>query len=191
MSLKIPFKYDVGQIIAGLKGKDPRAWEAFNNLNTASRDLNTLTGNIKAVALYERVTFHLPIDASGNDVMRYVVKNPVDPSNVAISSQLQITGLVLSTKAPSAGIEIDIEVSNDRGVTYATILKDTSDPNVVYDKGTLPAGLSLFQYGFPQFARNTFNDNDFLSIDLVSGDPTEELEIDLIGNYILVINFNQ
>ena len=187
MSLTIPYQYDIGQIIAGLKGKDPRLWEALNKLNTSARDLNQITGNIEAIVLYERITFHLPIDASGNDVMRYVVRNPVDPSNVAITTQLNLTGLILSTKVPSGGIEIDVEVSNDRAVTYKTILKDTSDPNVVYDKGTLPAGLTLFQYGFPQFARNTFNDNDFISIDLVSGDPAEELEIDLIGNYTLTL----
>lgn len=182
--LKIPFKYDVGQIIASLKGKDPRLWEALNNLNNATRDLNSIVGNIRALAVYERITFKIPATSVGTDVARYVVRIPVDPSNVPIGSQLNLTGLIISTKVASAGDICDVRVSNDRGTTWRSILKDPiTDATIVYTKAEIKVGLTLMQYGLNQFNTNALFNNDFLRADFVSGTATNEITLDLIGNY--------
>ena len=184
MALKIPYKYDIGQIIAPIKQSDPKLWQALNNLNTAIVDLNGIVGNIKALTLYERIRFDIKTDET--DVERYIVRMPVDSDNNPITTQLVLSQLVITSKViPATDDVVDILVSNDRGVTWASILKDTSDPDVTYDNATLVIGQTLMTYGVSQFARNTFNTNDFLRIDWISGNSTDEIQVNLIGAYIL------
>ena len=182
--LKIPYQYDIGQIIAPIKQKDPKLWQALNDLNTATRALNTIVGNDQALCLYERIHFEIG-DAAVN-IGRYVVRMPVDSSNNPITTKLVLSQLIISSNAVPAGNDVvDIQVSNDRGVTYRTILKDTSDPSVTYDKATLLAGQTLMTYGVSQFAVNTFADNDFLQISFVSGNTSDNLAVELVGSYVL------
>src|SRR5665213_1149492 len=122
--LKIPYKYDIGQIIAPIKQTDPKLWQALNNLNTAVTDLNQIVGNVKALSLYERIRFDITV--ADVDQERYIVRVPVDPSNDPITTQLVLSQLVISSKViPIANDIVNILVSNDRGVTWASILKDT------------------------------------------------------------------
>lgn len=184
--LRIPYKYDVGQIIAPIKAKDPKLWEALNKLNDAARDLNSIVGNVRALVLYKRITIKIPFDAAGNDVARYVVKMPVDANNVPIVTQLNLTGMVISTKAASAGDICDIKLSNNRGTTWRSILKDPAiDATVVYDRAEIKVGLTLMQFGINQFNAATLFDNDFLRADFISGTAADEITIELIGNYTL------
>lgn len=182
--LKIPYKYDIGQIIAPFKKDQPTLWQALDKLNTATTDLNQIVGNIKALSLYERITFDIGVD--GTDIERYIVRMPVDADNNPITAQLRLTQLVISSQfAPAVDDIIDILVSNDRGTTWHSILKDTSDPDIVYSKGTLIAGQTLMTYGMSQFARNTLNTNDLLRIDWISGNSADQIKVNLIGNYLL------
>lgn len=182
--LKIPYKYDIGQIIAPIKQTDPKLWQALTNLNVAVTDLNQIVGNVKALSLYERIRFDIKV--ADVDQERYVVRVPVDDNNDPIATQLVLSQLVITSKViPIANDVIDILVSNDRGVTWASILKDTTDPLVTYDKATLVIGQTLMTYGVIQFARNTFNTNDFLRIDWVSGTIADEIQVNLIGAYVL------
>ncbi len=184
MALKIPYKYDIGQIIAPIKQSDPKLWQALNDLNTATRTLNTIVGNDQALCLYERIQFEIG-DASVN-LGRYVVRIPVDATNNPIGTQLILSQLIISSNNIPAGDDVvDISVSNDRGVTWRTILKDTSDPDVTYDKATLVAGQTLMTYGSPQFATNTFNSNDMLKIDFISGATSDGIQVSLVGAYVL------
>ena len=184
MALKIPYQYDIGQIIAPIKQSDPKLWQALNNLNTATVALNQIVGNLNALAIYERITFEIKTDAT--DVQRYVVRVPVDATNVQIGLRLVLSQLVISSKViPVSDDVVDILVSNDRGVTWRTILKDTTDVSITYDKATLVTGQTLMTYGISQFAVGTFNTNDFLRIDWVSGTPTDDIQVSLIGAYVL------
>lgn len=183
--LIIPYKYDIGKIIAKFKKDQPQLWQALNDLNTAAVDLNTIVGNIKPVALCERIQFEISTNAT--NVQRYVVRVPVDPSNDPIATNLTLTQLIISSKALPAGNDVvDILWSTDRGVTWTSILKVTgTDPAVIYDKATLVTGQRLMTYGVKQFAHNTFNTNDFLRIDWISGTPADDIQVSLIGNYVL------
>lgn len=185
MSLIIPYKYDIGQVIAQFKKDQPVLWRALDNLNTAAVDLNQFVGNIKALSLYERITFDITV--ADVDQHRYVVRMPIDENNNEITEHLQLTQLVISSKViPIADDVVDILVSNDRGLTWASILKLTgTDPDVAYDSATLVTGQTLMTYGVKQFARNKFNTNDFLRIDWISGTITDEIKVSLIGNYTL------
>ncbi len=182
--LKIPYKYDILQIIAPIKQTDPKLWQALNDLNTSARALNDVVGNLKALCLYERIAFEIKV--ADVDQQRYVVRIPIDSDNNPIGTQLFISQLVISSKViPIVDDVVDILVSNDRGVTWRTILKDTTDTDVTYDKATLVLGQTLMTYGKIQFAVSSFNTNDFLRIDWVSGTITDEIQVSLIGAYIL------
>ncbi len=184
MSLIIPYKYDIGQIIAPIKQTDPKLWQALTNLNTAARDLNTIVGNDQALCLYERIRFDIKTNAT--DVERYVVRMPVDGNNTPITTNLQLSQLVITSKViPVANDVVDILVSNDRGVTWRTILKTTTDPNIVYAKATLVIGQTQMTYGVSQFAVKTFNTSDLLRIDWISGTITDEIQVNLVGAYVL------
>jgi len=179
-------KYDIGQIIAPFKQTDPKLWEALSQLNKAVSANNQAIFQNQVDSLYHRITFSLPSTASGTDILRYVVEMVIDASNVAQTSKLNLTQLIISTKVASSGDEIDIQLSNDRGTTWRSILKTTADPAVTYNKGTIPAGLTLFSYGINQFASNVLYANDFLRVDLVSGSGSDVITVDLIGNFSLI-----
>jgi hypothetical protein len=184
MSLTIPYKYDIGQIISPFKKDQPRLWQALNLLNTAATDLNTLVGNIQAVCLYERINFE--ISSNVTDAQRYIVQMPLDSTNTPVPTQLELTKLVISSKTvPSTNDVVDLLVSNDRGTTWASILKTTADPSVTYNKCTLVSPNTLMAYGAGQFSKNIFNTNDFLRIDWISGTPSDDIRVALIGNYVL------
>ena len=184
MPIKVRYKYDIGQIIAPFKQSDPRLWQALNDLNTAGRAFNDLIGIGEALGLKERIHFEIG-DAAVN-IGRYVVRMPVDVFNNPVVSNLVISQLIISSNVVPAGNDVvDIQVSNDRGITYRTILKDTSDPLITYDKATLVIGQTLMTYGPSQFAVNTFNTNDFLKVVFISGATSDNIAVELVGAYVV------
>lgn len=185
MALTIPFKYDILQVIAPFKKDQPRLWQALNDLNTSGRDLNQLTGNLKALGLYERIFFDIFV--ADTDVKRYVVRMPVDANNNPICTQLNLTQLIISSKViPIVDDVVDIQISNDRGISWRSLLKVTgTDPAVTYDSATLVVTQTLMTYGLSQFSTSTLKDNDFLRADWISGTVTDEVQVSLIGNYQL------
>lgn len=174
-------KYDIKEIIAPLKGKEPRLWQALDTLNSGVIQANQDIDVAKSLSLYQRITLELPLTGT-TDLARYVVQMPIDALNSVITKQLNITRMLITSKVASAGDKIDVLLSNDRGTTFNSILKPSGGP-VVYDKGELPAGVTLISYGVSQFTRAVLNDNDFLRIDFLSGTIGDGLTVDLIGNY--------
>lgn len=119
--------------------------------------------------------------AAGTDVLgtRYTVLTPKSNSNTSIYRTLQLKYWVLSCKVAPAGAEaiIDIQVSNDKGVTFKPMFGiDTAKMPTIFDSQYLGRGTF--------FAIDQLFDSDMLRIDVTQASGVEGVEVVLVGRWV-------